>query len=87
MLLAAERGHEAVAGEWAKVGYVENFSGRFTILPAAAIGGHEGIVRMLLEKGSDVNAKNSGGATALMLAKKNGHRAVVRLATAEFWEP
>jgi len=36
-------------------------------------------VQDLLDKGSDVNAKNSDGLTALMLASKSGHSEIVEL--------
>jgi ankyrin repeat protein len=42
-------------------------------------GGHETVVRLLLEKGADVKAKTSSGWTALHLAARGGHEAVVRL--------
>ena len=35
------------------------------------------MVHALLAKGADVNAKSSGGATALMLASQDGHLEVV----------
>jgi ankyrin repeat protein len=40
--------------------------------------GHEEIVALLVEHGADVDA-TIDGETALMLARKRGHRAVVRL--------
>jgi uncharacterized protein len=36
------------------------------------------VVKALLEKGADVNAKASNGATALALAAENGHAEVVK---------
>ena len=37
------------------------------------------MVRLLLEKGADVEAKNQRGRTALIEATSNGHEAVVQL--------
>jgi len=40
---------------------------------------YEAVVRLLLEKGGDVEVKDKEGTTPLHLAAKNGHHAVVRL--------
>ena len=37
-----------------------------TLLMAAALGGQEAMVRMLLQRGASVNLQTSGGGTALM---------------------
>ena len=50
-----------------------------TALMWASCNGHEAVVRLLIEKGADVNAKNNNGWTALMRASDNGNEAVVRL--------
>ncbi|MCJ1261200.1 Ankyrin-2 [Lobaria immixta] len=52
---------------------------KFTALHLAAENGHETVVRLLLEKGVDFEAKNSFGLTALHLAAEGGHEAVTRL--------
>jgi hypothetical protein len=49
-----------------------------TLLMAAANGGHEAMVRMLLRRGASVNLRNSGGSTALMGAAANGHTTIVQ---------
>jgi len=41
--------------------------------------GHEAVVRLLLNKGADLEAKNKNNRTLLSLAAENGHEAVVRL--------
>lgn len=50
-----------------------------TALHGAASNGHEAVVRLLLEKGSVVEAKGKGGGTALHEAASNRHETVVRL--------
>ena len=50
-----------------------------TPLIYAAQSGHEALVRLLLERGADVEAKDRGGETALIYAAESGHEAVVRL--------
>jgi ankyrin repeat protein len=50
-----------------------------TALSWAAERGHEAVVRLLLEKGADVEAKTTFGETALPIAARGGHEAVVRL--------
>ncbi|KAI9889411.1 MAG: hypothetical protein M1814_005347 [Vezdaea aestivalis] len=51
----------------------------FTELIAASFFGHELIVRLLSEKGADVEAKTNDGSTALYWAARNGHETVVKL--------
>ena len=45
----------------------------------AVANGHEAVVRLLFEKGVDVESKNKRGETPLIWAAANGHEAVVRL--------
>lgn len=45
----------------------------------AAGSGHTETVQVLLAKGAEVNAKNNYGDTALMKAKKMGHKEIVRI--------
>ncbi|MCJ1264100.1 hypothetical protein MMC22_003971, partial [Lobaria immixta] len=52
---------------------------RRTALMWAAQGGHEDLVRLLLEKGADVNVKDKNRETALHKAAMHGHEAVARL--------
>ena len=49
-----------------------------TLLMAAAIGGQEAMVRMLLRRGASVNLQNSDGFTALMFTAMNGHTTIVK---------
>jgi ankyrin repeat protein len=41
--------------------------------------GHTDIVQVLLTGGADVNAKSNDGGTALMRAKKLGHKKIGRI--------
>ncbi|MCJ1267314.1 hypothetical protein MMC22_007199 [Lobaria immixta] len=56
-------------------------SERRTALMCAARGRHEAVVRLLLEKGADLEAKDSNGLTALQVASKKGHIAVMQQLT------
>jgi ankyrin repeat protein len=61
---------------------VRNDSGavnRNNALIEASLHGHLATVRTLLDQGANINAKGSGGATALMMACWWGHVDVVRL--------
>jgi len=49
-----------------------------TLLIAAATGGHEAMVRMLLQRGASVNLQSPIGCTALMGAAANGHTTIVQ---------
>ena len=48
-------------------------------LQAASSGGHEAIVKLLLEKGADVNAQGGEYGNALQAASSGGHEATVKL--------
>ena len=50
-----------------------------TALYLAAERGHEGVARLLLEKGAGLDSKDTYGRTPLSCAAENGHEAVVRL--------
>ena len=49
------------------------------IILHAIEGCHESVVRLLLDKGAEVNAGNNNGRTPLYLASYSGHESVVRL--------
>jgi hypothetical protein len=59
---------------------LQRFLLRYSVLPLheAASSGHEAVVRLLLENGADVKAKNINGRTALHEAAGVGHDAVVQ---------
>ena len=50
-----------------------------TLLMNAAAGGHEAMVRMLLQRGASVNLQGSEGGTALMAAALNGRTTIVQV--------
>jgi hypothetical protein len=50
-----------------------------TPLSWAAENGHEAVVKLLLEKGADLESKDNNGRTPLSWAAENGHEAVVKL--------
>ena len=50
-----------------------------TALHVAAINGHMNIVEILLDRGIDINSKDSIGETALHLAAANGHMNIVEI--------
>jgi len=60
------------AGNYANVNARDRLYGRNALMLAAAAG-HVEVVRLLLEAGSQLNAVDSEGATALSLAEANGH--------------
>ena len=49
-----------------------HYKGGATALIRASLKGHIEVVKLLLDRGSDVNERDSGGATALMFACENG---------------
>ncbi|OWT42519.1 Ankyrin repeat protein [Pochonia chlamydosporia 170] len=64
---------------WAGLVEGEDATGHQTPLSLAAWNGHEAVVKLLLDKGADVEAKDEYGRTPLSLAAWNGHEAVVEL--------
>ena len=47
-------------------------------LMMASENGHLDVVRVLLDKGAEINNKTGGGTTALMIPSQNGYRDIVR---------
>jgi ankyrin repeat protein len=43
------------------------------------LNGHEAVVKLLLEKGAELETKDKSGQTPLSLAAENGREAVVKL--------
>ena len=82
MRRAAEEGGTQAVGAWLnKGGGVDARCAEqddMTLLMAAADGGQEAMVRMLLQRGASVNLQDSLGATALMCAAANGHTTIVQ---------
>jgi hypothetical protein len=53
----------------------------------AVMNGHEAVVRLLLEKGAELESKDSEGQTPLSWAAAKGHEAVVQLLLEKGAEP
>jgi ankyrin repeat protein len=64
------------AGNYAQVNARDRLYGRNALMLAAAAG-HAEVVRLLVEAGSELNARDAEGATALSLAEANGHLEVL----------
>lgn len=54
-----------------------------TALMLASVYGYEAVARLLIEEGTDVNAKDTTGKTALMFASQEGRRTLVQLLVKE----
>lgn len=65
------------SGNYAEVNARDRLYGRNALMLAAAAG-HAEVVRLLVEAGSEINARDAEGATALSLAEANGHLDVLR---------
>ena len=83
MLAAAHQGDAHAVAAWLyKGGDVDARSSTecmgATLLIAAAAGGHEALVRMLLQRGASINLLDSLGRTVLMAAAANGHTTTVQ---------
>ncbi len=82
LMFAASEGHtdtmRTLLEAGAEVGEKHSFTGA-SALDYAALAGHTEAVVALLEAGVDVDAKDQGGRTALMWAKRNGHTEIAEL--------
>ena len=81
-MLAARQGDTHAVAAWLDGGggvdtHCAELEGT-TLLKAAAFGGQEAIVRMLLQRGASVNLQGSDGFTALMDAAASGHTTTVQ---------
>ena len=82
VLLAAGRGEAQAVAAWLDEGgcldarCAEHYDS--TLLMTAAAGGHEAMVRMMLQRGASVNLQTSVGGTALMGAAISGHTTIMQ---------
>jgi len=77
--LAAWRGHlEAVILLLDHGARVNREGKQWSALHYAVFAGHDGIARLLIEKGADVNARTPNDSTSLMLAAREGHSGMAR---------
>lgn len=76
--LAALRGHTEAVRRLSDSGAALDGK-NWNPLHYAAFSGHEGIVRLLIERKAPLDARAPNRQTALMLAARNGHEGVVRL--------
>ena len=78
---AANEGDAQAVAAWLDEGGGVNAAcaerGDETLLTGAAAGGHEAMVRMLLQRGASVNLRDCMNITALMAAAVNGHTKIV----------
>lgn len=83
LLTAAASGYEEFVKRILKTSVnleaVDTLHREKTALSLAAWHGHVAIVRLLLEKGADIEAKWRGGRTPIFLATEEGHEEVIQL--------
>jgi len=84
LMLAATFGYSMVALDLVNKGARVGLSSKgVTALHLAALQGHLGVVKTLLEKGADPQARNDEGLTPAMLALRNGHIEVAKYLSPE----
>ena len=79
---AACKGTISLVSAWLSASDAHNINARdshfgATMLMAAALGGHEGLVGLLLQRGANIDLQNNLGGTALINAAGEGHAVVV----------
>ncbi|WP_442890393.1 TonB family protein [Congregicoccus parvus] len=80
LITQAGRGHAAMVAWLTERGVNASFESEgMTPLHAAALSGHERVVRVLLEKGVDANRAPTGNEPVLLTAARRGHHDVVAM--------
>jgi len=88
LMHAAWKGQRA-AVEWllAHGAQVNRAGDEWSALHYAVFAGHEDLVRLLLERGADVNARAPNGSSVLMMAAREGHASLAELLLAHGADP
>ena len=79
MLAAWKDQREAAAWLLARGAQINREGNEWSALHYAAFAGHEELVRYLVQKGGDVNAKSPNGSTVLMMAAHEGKESIARM--------
>ncbi|MBO5658445.1 MAG: ankyrin repeat domain-containing protein [Duodenibacillus sp.] len=79
LMLAAFKGNEPLVVDLLKRGAPVQSPSGWTALHYAATNGHVGLMRLLLSKGADVNARTASGITPLYMAARKPSRDAVLL--------
>ena len=78
---AADKGHEAELRALIEAGGTDlnkAMKEGLTLLHVAVLRGHQGVVRVLIEAGADIDKTENGSITPLYVATEKGHEAEVR---------
>jgi ankyrin repeat protein len=83
LMLACTKRNLKIANYLIKKGLdvnAQDFLGETALIDACTWGDHYiGVVKLLLENGADIMIKNKANKNALMIAKKRGHKKIIKL--------
>jgi ankyrin repeat protein len=86
LLIGAIRGNAEVVRALLEAGASQT-GGDWSPLHYAAAGGHEAVVKLLIARGAEIDARSPNGTTPLMMAVRAGHVGVVRQLLFEVADP